>query len=188
MGSPEQWKGRIDVKRSDAFIQLNLLGDQNSHLLCKYEPANKLWEIEDISVVSQNKGVGKALVSELVNQLGLNQNVFAYVIEPDSIERILKAGWAKQAKSASLPIDREEDLQTIKFVRVMQGGGMKTTKCVVSWLPYEKTGHTLKDIEDLRRHQNPILSGEKILTLEWYGKTPQINSATIRIWKDLLDQ
>lgn len=173
MNSPEPWKGQVSAERpNDSYIRITLRDNPFTYVLCQLNPALKLWDIEEINVYPPDKGIGKALVTELVKQLGPGQQVTAYVVEPDTIQRVLEAGWAQEAITHPLSVEKSEDLQTLKIVRLMQGGGMITTKCVVSWENYKDAGYTLQDIKDMRFNKLLEVSEDKVLTLHWFGKTP----------------
>jgi hypothetical protein len=173
MDSPEQWKNQISVKRpDDSSLNIMLRNQPNTYIVCRFNPAKKFWNLEDISVSSQNKGIGKELISELVRQLGPDQPVSSYVIEPDTIKRVIQAGWAQTAKEEPVTLDKPADLQALKFIRVMQGGGMETTKCVVVWTPYDEAGYTQQDIKDMIQNKSKIVDGDRVLTIHWFGKTP----------------
>lgn len=169
----EHGKDRFIVTRTPSSnITIMLRGESNTYVICVFDPMKKIWDIEDIVVSSENKGIGQTLVSELVRQLGPGQSVSSYVIEPGTLKRVRQAGWAQTAKEHPVTLENPADLQALKFVRVMEGGGMETTKCVVAWKHYEEAGFSQQDMTDMVNTKNPLAHGDKVLTVNWFGRTP----------------
>lgn len=76
---------------------------------------------------SQSPGTGKRLISKFVREVGPGKEVYGWVVEDETLQKLSDLGLTGRvlAEKARIEVTDQKTLSSLKIVRVLQGGGLK---------------------------------------------------------------
>jgi len=136
--NPERYLSLIRVEHPNDYVYFFQLNDQGTGILrVEYEKRQKAWQITDIQSGPEGQGIGQALIFMMKQTLGQQQKIMCDIEEPETLQQIHASGLDLQATQQPFLLIDRPILQSLKLVRVFEGGGLKTDYCVLEWIPLE---------------------------------------------------